>query len=134
MQPYTDPEPRSFAQWCIDLGINSEDRAWPPNQVMTYLEFCSLPETTLRKTSEGASYGFWCQYGDIYGEPRTVKEWLDDIGWHLVEPTEDDLKDLNSFLGQDEFWTWSGGKIEQDLNASAGISLFEKLRQLFAKK
>ncbi len=101
---------------------------------MTYLEFCFLPETTLRKTSEGALYGFWSQYGDIYGEPRTVKEWLEDIGWQLVEPTEDDLKDLNLFLGHDEFWTWSGGKIEQDLNASAGISLFEKIRQLFAKK
>ena len=101
---------------------------------MTYLEFCYLPETTLRKVSEGASYGFWRQYGDTYGEARTVKEWLDDIGWHIVEPTEDDLKDLNLFLGYDEFWEWSSGKIEQDAKDSEGISLFEKLKKLFAKK
>jgi hypothetical protein len=101
---------------------------------MTYLEFCFLPETSLSKVREGALYGFWRQYGDIYGEPRTVKEWLDDLGWQLVEPTEDDLKDLTLFLGYDEFWEWSSGKIEQDSNASEGISLFGKLRKLFAKK
>ena len=134
MQPYPDPEPRIFAQWCNDLGISSDGRIWPDDQIMTYLEFCYLPETTLRKVSEGPVYGWWRQYGDIYGEARTVKEWLDDIGWHIVEPTEDDLKDLNLFLGHDEFWEWSSGKIEQDAKDSEGISLFEKLRKLFAKK
>lgn len=101
---------------------------------MTYLEFCFLPETTLRKVSEGALYGFWRQYGDIQGEARTVKEWLTDIGWHIVDATEDDLKDLNLFLGHDEFWEWSSGKIEQDVKNSERIGLLEKLKKLFAKR
>ena len=101
---------------------------------MTYLEFCYLPETTLRKVNEGVSYGSWRQYGDIYGEARTVKEWIDDIGWHIVEPTEDDLKDLNLFLGHDEFWEWGSGRIDQGPKRSEGISLGEKLRKFFVKK
>lgn len=101
---------------------------------MTYLEFCCLPSTTLRKVREGALYGFWRQYGGIYGEARTVKEWLDDIGWHVVEPTEDDSKDLNLFLGYDEFWEWGNGRIEQNANNLKRISLFEKRRKLVAKK
>jgi len=134
MQPYPDPEPRSFSQWCSDLGISSQGKTWPDNQMMTYLEFCYLPETTLRRVSEGPLYGFWHQYGDIYGEARTVKEWLHDIGWHIVDATEDDLKDLNLFLGHDEFWEWSSGKIEQEVKNSGRMGLLETLKKLFAKK
>ena len=102
---------------------------------MTYLEFCFLPEITLRKVSEGPAYGWWRRYGDIYGEARIVQEWLNDMGWHIVEPTEDDLKDLNLFLDHDEFWEWSSGKIEQDTTKdSEGTSLSEKLRKFFDKK
>ena len=134
MKPYSDPQPRSFIGWCQDLGLEAKGKQWPANQIMTYEEFCFLSETELRRVTEGPLYGFWHQFGDVFGEARTVKEWLNDIGWHIVEPTKDDLKDMNLFLGHDEFWEWSSGKIEQDNKESDGISVFEKLKKLFGKK
>jgi hypothetical protein len=128
MQPYPYPEPRSFAQWRSDLGISSQGKPWPDDHLMTYLEFCYLPETTLRKINEGTLYGFWRQYGDIYGEARTVEEWLHDIGWRIVGATEDDLQDLNLFLGYDEFWEWGSGRIEQDVKNPERTGLLEKLK------
>ena len=92
---------------------------------MSYEDFCFFPNTELRKVKDGELFGFWRMYGDIWGEPRTVDEWLTDFKWSLVDPTTHDLKDLNLFLGHDEFWNWSSGKVEYEQS-----SLWEDFKQL----
>ncbi|UOQ67440.1 hypothetical protein [Hymenobacter volaticus] len=136
MKAYSDPPPRSFAEWCHDLGISSEGGNWVSDQVMLYEEFCLLPDTKLRKIKEGPLYGFWRQYGDVFGEPRTVQEWLDDIGRVIVEPTDDDTKDLTLFLGHDEFWEWIDGKIEwnEAINKTESKGLITSLKEIFTNK
>jgi len=103
---------------------------------MTHEEFCFLPDTRLRKVQEGALYDFWQQYGDVYGEPRTVQEWLDSTNQHIFEPTSEDLQELNLFLGHDEFWTWGAGKIEQnvDTNTVNLKGFLNSLKKLFTDK
>jgi hypothetical protein len=51
-------------------------------------------------------------FSDIYGEPRTVREWLSDFEWVIEDPTPSDLEDFDLFLGHDEFWSWSSGKVD----------------------
>ncbi|GGF00777.1 hypothetical protein [Hymenobacter cavernae] len=112
MRTYKEPEPRSHASWCNDLGLVCKGKGCYTNQVLTYDEFCFLPDTILVKAKEAPLYGFWRKYGDVYGEPRTVKEWLEDLTLQIVEPlTEQDKQDCHLFLGYDEFWIWSSGKI-----------------------
>lgn len=134
MRPYPDPTPRSFSEWCQDFGLKAEGKEWPTSQVMAYDEFCYLPETRFRKVQTGPLYNFWQQYGDIYGEPRTVEEWLHSIGWHIVEPTPDELKDLNLFLGHDEFWEWGSGIITPDNVRTTNNGLLAKLMKFFTPK
>jgi hypothetical protein len=43
---------------------------------------------------------------------KTAREWLLDYGGKLVEPTPQDLADLDRVMEHDEFWEWSSGKIE----------------------
>jgi hypothetical protein len=45
-------------------------------------------------------------------EDRTAREWLDVFGWKLVEPTADDLKDLDKSMEHDEFWEWTSGRVD----------------------
>ena len=83
-----------------------------------------MPETKLIKVKDRPLYGFWKQYGDVYGEPRTAREWLEDTNQHIVEPlTEEDIRDLALFLGHDEFCTWGNGTVEPiDSNSSENSS------------
>ena len=128
MKTYLDPEPRKHSEWCNDLGLICQGTGCNTNQVLTYDEFCYLPETKLTKTRETSLYGFWQQYGDICGEVRIVKEWLESMNWEIVEPlTQQDFKDLNLFLGYDEFWEWSSGKISPKDAESSRDSYFKKI-------
>lgn len=107
------PEPRSFSKWCEDLGIECQGECPNDESKMTYDEFCILPNVRLRKVRETSLYGFWRKNIDVStsGEYRTIKEWLEDIGAEIVDPTEKELSDLNLFLGWDEFMDWSSGII-----------------------
>jgi len=73
---------------------------------------CYYPNVKLYRVRDTELYGFWRTYGDVWGECRTVQEWLKDFEWELIEPTPEDLTDMSLFLGHDEFWEWSSGKIE----------------------
>jgi len=112
-KPYPDPPPRTFEEWLDGLGLECEGPRPSYQDPLTYEDFAFLPgEHRYVKVRSGPLYGFWRQYGDIYGEPRTVQEWLNDLNLELVNLTEDDLRDYNLFLGYDEFWEWSGGKVD----------------------
>ena len=110
-RPYPAPEARSFAQWCTDLGIRCEGSCPDANSIITFDEFCFLPNVKLIKVKGTELDGFWLQYADIWGECRTVQEWLNDLNFEIVDPTEEDLRDLSLFLGYDEFMNWSSGKV-----------------------
>jgi hypothetical protein len=131
-RPYSEPEPRSSAQWSKDLGIECEGNCPDANIMLTYDEFCFLPEVRLKKVRDTELYGWWREYGDVWGECRTVKEWLNDFNWELVEPTDSELRDLNLFIGHDEFWSWSSGKVTDKANEHT--ALLSTLRKLFTKK
>ena len=64
------------------------------------------------KTADGPLYGFWGKHRGIYGKLRVAREWLKDFHWSLVDPSPGDLANLDLFLGHDEFWAWSSGKVE----------------------
>ena len=130
-RPYPEPEPRSFAQWCDDLGISCDGTCPDAGTILTFDEFCFLPNVRLTKVKEAELYGFWRQYGDVWGESRTVQEWLHDFNWEIVDPTEEDLKDLNLFIGHDEFWDWSSGKVTDREKEDKG--LLNTIRKLFSK-
>ena len=129
MKPYNDPEARKHSEWCLDLGLTCKGAGCNTTGILTYEEFCFLPDTKLTKVKTAPLYDFWKQYGDVYGEPRTVREWLDDINWQIVEPvTDEDIRELDLFLGHDEFWTWGSGKIEPADSSDSENSLFKMLR------
>ena len=130
-RPYQEPEPRSFRVWCIDLGIECEGKCPDSIQMLTYDEFCFLTNVRFLKVRETELYGWWRSHGDIYGECRTVKEWLDDFNWELVDPLDSELKDLNIFMGYDEFWEWSSGKVAD--KRKEDIGLLNRLKRLFTK-
>jgi hypothetical protein len=91
-----------------------------------------MPKTKLVKVKAGTLYGFWKQYGDVYGEARTVREWLEDTNQHIVEPlTEEDFRDLDLFLGYDEFWTWGSGKMDFNDSANSENTLSKKVTNGF---
>jgi hypothetical protein len=98
---------------------------------LTFDEFCFLPNVRLTKVKETELYSFWRQHGDVWGECRTVQEWLNDFNWEIVDPTEEDLKDLNLFIGHDEFWDWSSGKVTDREKENKG--LLNTIRKLFSK-
>ena len=134
MKPYHDPEPRKHSEWCRDLGLICEGTGCNTNEILTYEEFCFLPETKLIKVKDEPLYGFWKQHGDVYGEARTVREWLEDTNQHIVEPiTEEDVRDLDLFLGHDEFWTWGSGKMDDVGSADNESALFKTLANGFRK-
>jgi hypothetical protein len=113
IKPYPDPSPRTFDEWLESLGLNCEGPRPSYENPLTYEDFVFLPGNhRYVKAKSGSLYGFWRKYGDIYGEPRTVQEWLTDLNWELVDPTEDDIRDYDLFLGYDEFWQWSSGKVD----------------------
>ena len=134
MKPYQNPEPRKHSEWCCDLGLICEGTGCNTDEILTYDEFCFLPQTTLTKVSEGPLYGFWRKNGEARGEPRTIKEWLDDFGLQVVEPvSEQEIKDLDLFVGYDEFMDWASGIV--DFNpADEGPTLFQKLKNFFTAK
>ena len=109
------PEPRSFDHWLQELGLVCEGpHPGTGALLLTHDDLTNLTgKYRLLKRNEGALYGWWRQCPDR-GEPRTVREWLDDFSWEIVEPTESDTDDLDLFLGHDEFWRWSSGKVEDD--------------------
>ena len=134
MKPYQDPEPRKHSEWCHDLGLVCEGNGCNTNEILSYEAFCFLSDTKLRKVKDAPLYGFWKPYGDVYGEPRTVREWLEDINWQIVEPlTEEDMHDLNLFLGYDEFWEWASGKIESKNSSNTENSLSKMLSNGFRR-
>jgi hypothetical protein len=49
---------------------------------------------------------------NLPGAPRTVRRWLADMKFELYEPTEENLRDLDTVMDYDEFWEWSSGKAE----------------------
>jgi hypothetical protein len=51
---------------------------------------------------------------DDPGASRAVREWLSHLKMELVDPTPEDLRDLDRVMDHDEFWEWSSGKV--DLN------------------
>ncbi|MCU7552845.1 hypothetical protein OCK74_27245 [Chitinophagaceae bacterium LB-8] len=130
-RPYSEPEPRSFVQWCIDLGVECEGKCPDASQKLTYDEFCFLPDVRLIKVRDTELYGWWRKHGDVWGECRTVKEWLEDFNWELVDPTDSELKDVNLFIGHDEFWVWSSGKVTDKIKKNTGI--LKTIRRLFNK-
>jgi len=110
-RPYKAPESRTIKDWCDNLGLTPYPVPKNINMVLSYDDFCFLPNIKLRKEYEGELYNFWRKNGDVWGECRTVEEWLQDFKWEIIEPTKDDFKDMNLFLGHDEFWDWSSGRI-----------------------
>lgn len=118
MKPYADPPPRAFDAWLSALGLRYESTENPPQGILTYEEFCSpgrdlyRPDVRLILEGHGPLYGFWRLHldGSVSGEPRTVREWLSDLRLTLVDPTHEDLADLDLFLGHDAWWQWSAGK------------------------
>lgn len=94
---YDSPNPRPFSVWLSAMGLVCDSKILQTDRTLTYDEFCSYPGVRLIKQDDGVLYGFWRQYGDICGEPRTVKGWLEDLRGEIVNPTEDDLRDLNLF-------------------------------------
>jgi hypothetical protein len=105
---YVDPEPRTFPEWCKDLGLTCKGNCPLGNEKLTFYEFCFYPEVKLYKVSDGLLYGFWKNYEEFWVS-RTVKDWLDDLDFELVNPTESELSDLNLFIDYDGFWDWSSG-------------------------
>ena len=124
MKSYQDAGLRKYSEWCHDLRLICEGTGCNTDRPLTYEEFCFLPETKLIKVKDRPLYGFWKQYGDVYGEPRTAREWLEDTNQHIVEPlTEENIRDLALFLGHDEFCTWGNGTVEPiDSNSSENSS------------
>jgi len=51
----------------------------------------------------------------------------------IVDPTEEELNELNLYLGYDEFMDWSGG-IFTGKNEKPDFNLFDFLSSLFKKK
>jgi hypothetical protein len=109
---YQNPEPRTFKNWCDSLGLTPYPAPENIEMVLSYDVFCFFPDIELRKEREGELYGFWREYGDLFGECRTVDDWLRDFEGEIVNPTADDLKDMDLFIGHDQFWEWSSGKVE----------------------
>ena len=61
---------------------------------MSYEDFIRLTGLLrLVKSTVGPLYGHWKQYGDTFGEPRTVRECLAAFGWELFDPTKNELAD-----------------------------------------
>lgn len=113
MKNYPDPSPRAFNDWLRDLGLRCETAPLQSLEPIAYDDFIRLTETCrLVLEAKGPLYDFWRIHGDIYGEARTVEEWLRDLKWELVDPTQQDEKDLNLFLGYDAFCRWSSGKVD----------------------
>ncbi|MDO7875720.1 hypothetical protein Q5H93_13325 [Hymenobacter sp. ASUV-10] len=127
-RPYPEPAPRSFAHWCHDLGLTVEGKFPSSDTILNFDAFCSLPNVRLIKTEDSELYGFWRQYGDVWSESRTIQEWLDDYNWEVINPTEEDAKDLSLFLGYDEVWEWGSGKIAVREKAETGI--FNSIKKL----
>ena len=119
-RPYPEPEARTFKQWCDDLGLEAQPETLIEN-VLTYDEYCSMPGVTFRKTKEGTLYDWWRKYGGKWGEDRTIEEWIIDFNWDINELEKNDLKDLNLFLGHDEFWEWSSGKLSMRQKREPGL-------------
>lgn len=110
-RPYPEPPPRTFDEWLVVLGLTCESGRPTTAKPLTFDEFTSYPGVRLLKTHEGELYGYWRIYGDVWGEVRTVREWLEDLRYELVNPADEDWKDMNLVLGYDEFRDWSHGKV-----------------------
>jgi len=105
-----NPPPRSFEQWCADLGFRAEGNCPPKDTVLNYSDFISYPNVVYYKVKETQLYSSERYYGE-QGQNRTAKEFLEDLNMILESPTEEDLKALNRIFEYDEFWRWSSGKV-----------------------
>jgi hypothetical protein len=119
-RPYPEPESRTFEEWRIDLGLEYVGNV-ASDEKLDWDTFCFYPEVTLRKTKNSELYGWWRLHGDNWGECRTVEEWINDFNWDKSDLEEDDLNDLNLFLGHDEFWNWSSGKLPLQSKEESGL-------------
>ncbi len=111
--PYAAPQQREFVAWLDALGLVVDGNTPDVKGKLSYDEFLEVTDhLRLLKRNDGPLYGFWRAHGDVWGEPRTVREWLTDFEWGLVDPAPQDIADLDLFLGHDEFWEWSNAKVE----------------------
>jgi hypothetical protein len=125
--PFEEPAPRLFSQWCEDFGLECRAGCPEEDKVLSYDEFCYSPEMKLYKVKEGHLYGFWKNYQMEWSECRTVQEWLDEFDLELVDPTPEELNDLNLFLGYDPFHQWSSG-IVTGRTQSADFNLWDWIK------
>lgn len=80
------------------MGLTCESAIPVEPAILTYDEFLFYPGVRLRKAIPSDLYGFWRQYGDVWGEPRTVKEWLDLESPEVEEP-EDFSVLIRAYIG-----------------------------------
>jgi hypothetical protein len=128
-------ESRTFPKWCEDLGLECQGKFPDEETIMTYDEFCVVPDVRLIKVRRTALYGFWRKgvTARYSGESRTVQEWLDDVGLEIVDPTQNELNDLNLFLNWDDFVNWSSGIVTDKENTS-NLNWFARLNnKLFSQ-
>ena len=132
MEPVVfNPPPRSFEQWCVDLGFEARGNCPPKNTILDYNSFIFFPNITYYKVMETQLYNSARYYGE-QGQSRTAKEFLEDLEMELTDPTQEDEKELNRIFEYDEFWRWSSGKVLHKHDKHQ--SLLEKVKQLFLKK
>jgi len=132
-RPYPTPEPRSFNDWRNDLGLKCDGNCPTDTRLLTFDEFHLVPNVVFYRVADTSLYGFWRKYGNVWTENRTVKEWLDDYGQELVEPTDKELSELNLYLDWDGFMDWSAGIITD--KESNKPSLLERLlNRLFSSQ
>ena len=103
-----NPSPRSFEQWCDDLGFHAEGNGPPKDTILDYSSFIFYPNVIYYKVKETQLYSSARYYGE-QGQSRTAKEFLEDLKMELESPNEKDLKALNRIFEYDEFWRWSSG-------------------------
>jgi hypothetical protein len=128
-RPYQEPEQRTFEEWCKELGLEYEGIV-DVNKIIDYDSFTSMPNVKFTKIKHGDLYDWWRQYGDKWGEDRTIEEWIKDFDLDIAELEPDDLKDLNIFLGHDKFWEWSNGKLStRAKNKKGWLNAIRKLFQ-----
>ncbi len=67
------------------------------------------------------------------GYSRKARERFSDFEWELVDPTPEDLRDLDQVMEHDEFWLWASGKVDinADNYAGHGSEMLGAFKRLF---